>query len=192
MKKSATMLKIAVIILSAALLLYGGGCSDDDDDAKFNVEWVRSGADDSEIQDLFQKTNGFRTGNEANYKDEKGKTVTVSNLNALQLDEELCKAAVIRAEEIVQSFSHTRPNGSSCFSILKDCSISYGWAAENIAAGSSTGAATFNQWKEDGKDYSGQGHRRNMLSTDSNKIGLAYAYSPEATYKYYWVMILTN
>ena len=31
-----------------------------------------------------------------------------------------------------------------------------------------------------------------MLSTDAKKIGLAYTYSPEATYKYYWVMILTN
>ena len=64
--------------------------------------------------------------------------------------------------------------------------------AENIAAGSSTGKDKFIQWKEDNEDYSSQGHRRNMLGKDYSRIEIAYSYSPNSEYKYYWVMVLTN
>lgn len=46
-------------------------------------------------------------------------------------------------------------------------------------------------WKEDGQNYSGQGHRRNMLG-DYTKIGIAYTYDENSTYKYYWTMILVK
>ena len=44
--------------------------------------------------------------------------------------------------------------------------------------------------KEDNKPYNEQGHRRNMLGKNFTRIGIAYAYSANSTYKYYWVMIL--
>ena len=83
------------------------------------------------------------------------------------------------------------PNGTSCFTVLKECSIAYSGCGENIAAGNKAGSATFTQWKEDNENYSGQGHRRNMLG-DFTKIGIAYAYDASSTYKYYWAMVLTN
>lgn len=198
MKKLTTMLKIATVM--AVALFLGGGCDDGVDRAggtsgdisNYKVEKVVSDTNDNEIQVLFKQTNSFRTGNEAKYEGQDGKTITVQGLKNLTLDPNLCKAAGIRAEEIVNKFAHERHNGSSCFTVFDDLGIKAGYKAENIAAGSSTGAATFTQWKEDGKPYSGQGHRRNMLSESATKIGLAYAYSSEAPYKYYWVMILSN
>ena len=148
---------------------------------------------ESEINTVFTLTNAFRTGNEANYwnSDNRTKTNLVGKLGTLKLDADLCRAAEIRAKEIVKSFSHTRPDGRSCFSVFQDLSISYSRCGENIAAGNASGSATFTQWKEDDKDYSGQGHRRNMLG-DFTKIGIARAYDPNSTYKYYWVMVLSK
>ena len=148
---------------------------------------------DDEVRSCFNLVNQFRTGNEAYYwkKDNKNKEYLVGKLGRLTLDEDLCRAAQIRANEIVTCWGHTRPNGKRCETVLDDCSISYrGWG-ENIAAGNRTGSATFIQWKEDDENYSGQGHRRNMLG-DFTKIGIAYTYDANSTYKYYWAMILTK
>ena len=147
-----------------------------------------------EVRKCFLLTNWFRASKEAFYLNSDNKTTTnlVGQLSALTLDEELCKAAQIRADEIVKSFSHTRPNGKDCFTVLDDLSISHGTAGENIAAGHQSGEQTFLQWKEDDKDYAGQGHRRNILGTNYKRIGIAYTYAANSTYRYYWVMILTN
>ena len=40
-------------------------------------------------------------------------------LEALTMDEKLMKAAQDRAKELTKSFSHTRPNGTSCCSLLR-------------------------------------------------------------------------
>ena len=148
---------------------------------------------DPEIKACFDLVNEFRTGKEAYYwnKNNITKTKLVGKLGKLTLDEELCRAAQIRANELVKKFDHTRPNGSSCFTVLKECSISYSCCAENIAAGNKSGAQTFIQWKEDKEKYKGQGHRRNMLG-NYTKIGIAYVYDPNSKYKYYWEMILAK
>ena len=184
MKKLATMLKIAAVM--AVALFLGGGCENESLGDEVLI--------DDEVKTCFNLVNEFRTGNEAWYFSDDTKTTKTSlvgKLGELTLDEELCKAAAIRAEEIVKSFSHTRPNGSKCFTVLKECGISYGSAGENIAAGNKSGEKTFIQWKEDDLPKSQQGHRINMLG-NFTKIGLAYTYAPNSTYKYYWVMILTN
>lgn len=149
---------------------------------------------DAEIQSVFTLTNSFRTGNEAFYlnKDNTTKTNLVGQLSTLTLDEQLCKAAAIRAKEIVGTWGHDRPDGTSCFTVLKDISYTYSTAGENIAAGKKSGSATFIQWKEDNENYTGQGHRRNMLSPDFTKIGIAYTFDANSTYKYYWTMILAK
>ncbi len=167
-------------------------CSSDDEEQTPDYSNVTANIDD-EVKACFEATNAFRTGNEANYVNEDGTTTDiVGQLEKLTLDEDLCKAAQIRANEIVGNFSHTRPNGKDCFTVFDDLGISASAKGENIAAGSKTGTATFTQWKEDGKPYSGQGHRRNMLSKNFTKIGIAYTYDANSTYKYYWTMILAK
>lgn len=149
---------------------------------------------DDEIQICFDMINEFRTGNYAWYwnVDDTTKTNLVGQLGKLTLDEELCKAAQIRANEIITSFSHTRPDGRDCGTVLGDLSITWTARGENIAAGNQTGKDTFLQWKEDNYKYAGQGHRRNMLNSNFTKIGIAYTYDPNSKYKYYWAMILTR
>ena len=145
---------------------------------------------DNEVRACFNLVNQFRTGNEAYYwnQDNATKTNLVGKLGRLTLDEDLCRAAQIRANEIVTNFSHTRPDGTSCKTVLTELSIPWNNRGENIAAGYSSGSQTFNQWKE---NHDGQGHRRNMLG-DFTKIGIAHAYSANSDYKHYWAMILTK
>ncbi len=68
-------------------------------------------------------------------------------------------AGDLRAEEIRTSFSHTRPNGSSCFTALHEVGIPYYYAAgENIALGHSTPEEVVEAW------MNSDGHRANILS----------------------------
>ena len=46
-------------------------------------------------------------------------------LSPLKLSGELSKAANVRAKEIQTTFSHTRPDGRSCFTAIKEAGISY-------------------------------------------------------------------
>lgn len=91
-----------------------------------------------------------------------------AGLTALQLDETLCAAAQARAEEIAQSFSHTRPDGTSCFTILKEFGISYRAVGENIAKGSQTPEAVMDGWMHS------EGHRANILNDAFTSIGVGY------------------
>lgn len=60
------------------------------------------------------------------------------NVNILTKNEQLTKAANQRATEIAKVFSHTRPNGTSVFSIFEEeyYSYKYKYIGENIAMGS--------------------------------------------------------
>lgn len=188
------MKRICLFPLVALSALFLFSCADDNSAEPAPDYSAVVANTDEKVIECFNLTNEFRTGSEAYYlnKDNVTTTSLVGKLSALTLDDELCRAAQIRANEIVKSFSHTRPNGKSCFTVLSDLSISYSAAGENIAAGSSTGSGTFTQWKEDDENYAGQGHRRNMLGQNFTKIGIAYAYAEGSSYRYYWAMILAK
>ncbi|MBR6484264.1 MAG: CAP domain-containing protein [Clostridiales bacterium] len=85
----------------------------------------------------------------------------------------LADAADIRAEEIVEEFSHTRPNGEDCFSLS-------GVWAENIAAGQSSAQEVFNCWMDS------DGHRANILDPDYETCGFSMHYEEDSEYGYYW------
>ena len=59
-------------------------------------------------------------------------------LDALVVDADAVAAAQLRAAELAQSFSHTRPNGESCFTALDEVGAVYSGAGENIARGQMT------------------------------------------------------
>ena len=91
-----------------------------------------------------------------------------AGLSELELDADLCAAAQARAQEIAQSFSHTRPDGSSCFTILEEFGISYRAAGENIAMGQRTPEEVMDGWMNSG------GHRANILNGTFTSIGVGY------------------
>ncbi len=94
---------------------------------------------------------------------------------SLKMDEDLMRAAMLRAAECSISFSHTRPSGKSCFTV---CEKSYG---ENIAYGYHMLAKP----KEVMKSWMGSsGHRANILRSDYRSIGVGCF---RKNGSYYWV-----
>ena len=127
---------------------------------------------------------------ETNFVDEVIRLVNIErakeNLPALKKDTQLCQFANTRAEETSVSFSHTRPDGRSCFSILKDNNYSYRAVGENIAAGQATPAAVVDGWMHS------EGHRANIMNPDYTKIGVGYYYSASADYRHYWTQLFAG
>ena len=140
----------------------------------------------STARDMLTLVNQFRTGSEAWYwNEENTQQIYVNNLQPLKYDYDLERVAMLRAAEIAVSFSHTRPNGESCFTAYSDCNYGFCYAkGENIAYGYTTAQAVFTAWREDDDDYSGQGHRRNMLSNYFGAIGIGHFYYNG---RHYWV-----
>ncbi|MBP0965522.1 MAG: hypothetical protein J5999_09580 [Oscillospiraceae bacterium] len=96
--------------------------------------------------------------------------------SSLSLDSKLCDAANKRAQEIATKFSHTRPDGRDCFTVLDEYGISYYGCGENIAAGSSDANSIFNMW------MNSSGHRANILNSSYRYIGIG-------KYGNYWVQL---
>lgn len=95
-------------------------------------------------------------------------------LSALRVDPKLTAAAQIRAQEIVQKFSHTRPDGTKWSTVS---SVAYG---ENIAKGQRTADKVMAAW------MSSSGHRANILRASYGSIGVACVKSGNV---YYWVQL---
>ena len=98
---------------------------------------------------------------------------------------ELMNAAQARATEISTSFSHTRPDGSDCFSILPIYGVNYNTCGENIAAGQISPLEVEKSW------MNSSGHRANILNAGFTHIGVGYCYTGSG-YSYYWVQLFTN
>lgn len=124
----------------------------------------------TEARSMLSMINSFRASSDAWYWNEGDKSkTTCSGLQPLTYDYALEQAAMLRAAEIAVSFSHTRPNGTLCFTTLP-----LYMHGENIAAGQTTAAAAYTDWREDNYGYAGQGHRRNMLSANFAAVGVGH------------------
>lgn len=78
-------------------------------------------------------------------------------------------------------FSHTDSTGRDPF--VRMSAFGYNYATtkgENLAAGYSDAARTFNQWRNS------PGHNSAMLHRDFRAIGISRVYQMSSTYKYYW------
>lgn len=100
-----------------------------------------------------------------------------NGLSPLKYSDQLSEAALVRAKEIQSTFSHTRPNGSSCFTAIKEAGISYTTAGENIAYGQKTPEEVMNSW------MNSSGHRANILGQNYEYIGIGVTYQNGT---YYW------
>lgn len=105
----------------------------------------------------------------------------VVGLSALSSNSQLTSAADIRSPEIIVYWSHTRPNGLSCFTAISG--LSYSTAGENIAMGYVSASAVMAGWMES------PGHKANILNPDFTMIGVS-CYLYEGTY--YWVQFFAG
>ena len=141
----------------------------------------------ADVSSAYTALNDFRTTRGVWYWNSNNKTKTVFNTNSnnklgkLKRSKKLEDVARKRAQEISIRFSHTRPNGTSCFTAYPDMKAK----GENIASGQKSVNAVMKSWKEEDQKYEGQAHRRNMLSKKFNAVGIACYQA--ANGKKYWV-----
>lgn len=95
-----------------------------------------------------------------------------AGLSPLSWDAALANAAKLRAAEITISNSHTRPDGTPCFTAVK------GMTGENIAYGYPTPEVAMSEW------MSSPGHKANILRGTFSQLGVAAFKSGGETY---WV-----
>lgn len=106
-----------------------------------------------------------------------------NGLSALTLDANMNRAAAVRAAELAQSFSHTRPNGSRGLTALNEAGVSYRMAGENIASGQQSAQAVVSAW------MNSSGHRANILSASFGRMGVGQATIGGRTY---WVQLFAD
>lgn len=93
------------------------------------------------------------------------------------------RAAKIRARELIQNFSHTRPDGSQYSTVFKQFYFGQsGTSAENINANSPTPEAVVKHWMN--SEY----HRENILNPKFQYLGVGYV-KGNAPHEHYWVQL---
>lgn len=105
-------------------------------------------------------------------------------LAALTMDLQVQAAAQVRAMECEQLFSHTRPDGTSFATALKEQNVSYRRAGENIAWGQRTPQQVVTAW------MNSEGHRANIMNPNFTKIGVGYYQNAKGTN--YWSQLFTS
>lgn len=83
-------------------------------------------------------------------------------------------------------FSHTRPDGTTCFSVLAEQDIFYRSVAENIAAGQSSAEQVINSW------WNSPGHKQNMMNASLTHLGVGYSQDTNGYFRHYWVQLFVG
>lgn len=105
-------------------------------------------------------------------------------LSPLTVDARVQAAAMVRAKECERLFSHTRPDGSSFATALKEQNVSYRSAGENIAWGQQTPKEVVTAW------MNSSGHRANIMNPNFTTIGAGYYENARGTD--YWCQLFTR
>lgn len=106
-----------------------------------------------------------------------------NGLPALVCDAGLTEYANLRAKELAQSFSHTRPDGSNPLDGVSQVTGYHGWRGENIAMNFRSIPDVVNGWANS------PGHRANMLHANFTKIGIGH-YQQDGND--YWVQVFSS
>ena len=96
----------------------------------------------------------------------------------LNFAKDLESSAYVRARELPYKFSHTRPNGTKCFTAMPQIGHVLG---ENLAGGQMTPKQVVQAWMDS------KTHRDNILSKNFKEIGVVYYYQSNSKFKHYWV-----
>lgn len=106
---------------------------------------------------------------------------TKAGLKEVALEEKLGDAANVRAKESATSFSHTRPDGSSFATVLKEKGVTYTGAGENIAWGQKSPEEVMKGW------MNSSGHRANILNPKFTTLGVGHYQDSKGTN--YWAQL---
>lgn len=114
---------------------------------------------------------------------EVNKERAAAGLSPMKFCDMINEVSILRAKECVTEFSHTRPNGTLCFTALDEADVPYYTAGENIACGQKTPAEVMRAWMNSTE------HRDNILSSDFEYIGVGVYYADGL---YYWTQLFTG
>jgi len=106
-----------------------------------------------------------------------------AGLKSLSLNEDLNRVAQLRANEIVENWSHTRPNGEAWKTAFAEEGVSASYRGENLAKGQYSADAVVEAWMDS------EGHRDNILNKKFSKMGVASVVIDGVTY---WVQVFAN
>ncbi len=157
MKKTIMLLTIMLAVLCFQMTALAGGKTT----CELNVEY-----DYESAEQLLTILNRYRESGEAWILDRNGERIDLGSLPPFVLDETLTDAAMQRASELIVTFSHTRPDGNSCFTAHEAI------MGENIGLYCQTPERMFELFAEEKENYYGQGHRRNMLNQNYTHVGI--------------------
>lgn len=107
-----------------------------------------------------------------------------NGLNPLEWGDTCATAAQTRAEESIQKYEHTRPNGSewsTACPIPSDTSVK-NYAGENLMAGNAAPSpeTAVAAW------MASEAHKANILNPNYTKMAVGFKYDPNSKYKIYW------
>ena len=105
-------------------------------------------------------------------------------LAVVEESRELSLAAETRAQEIKDSFSHTRPDGSNYKTVLTENGIAYSFSGENIAGGYPSPEDVLSAWMDN------DGFRDNILNPDFTRVGVGYYDDIEQGMRYWCVLFV--
>lgn len=105
-----------------------------------------------------------------------------AGLQPLRMDEELNGYAEHRLQEVMQHFSHQRPDGSDFNTLVPAAQArKYVYLGENLQRGANSPVTVVANW------MLSPTHKANILYPDYNVMGLAYAYKSDDESHHYWV-----
>lgn len=99
---------------------------------------------------------------------------------------ELTAAAQKRAEEIAVVNSHTRPDGTKCFTVLKEYGVKEAPTGENAAWGNVSPEEVVEAW------MNSEGHRANILDPEARRMSVGYYYNSSSTWGHQWIQLFTK
>ncbi|MCL2365735.1 MAG: CAP domain-containing protein [Oscillospiraceae bacterium] len=157
----------------------------------YAVEVEEEEAEEEEVSDeaaVIATENGFAGGLElseaelAAFVEEVFRLVNIEResveLSELAQYQPLTLTAQVRANEITEHFSHTRPDGTDCFTAFSENGVVYQAAGENLAAGHRTPYDVMRGW------MNSPTHRDNIVNPDFGRMGVAIAVNEEG--RLYW------
>ena len=106
-----------------------------------------------------------------------------AGLKTVKMNDDLNRVAQLRAAEIAEKWSHTRPNGEAWKTAFSDAGVSASYRGENLAKGQYSAEKVVDDWMES------DGHRANILNKKFTKMGVA---SVEIDGVTYWVQVFAN
>lgn len=106
---------------------------------------------------------------------------TRNELNQLSWSEACADASMVRANEEQESYSHTRPDGSS-WSTACPAPSAGGVSGENLAMGNAavSPASVVALW------MASESHRANILNPDYTKLAVGFVFDRDTKYRTYW------